>query len=167
LIFLSEMHYSSVKNLLTREDKDGPRADADEAKRRQGMDAASTGLEETLMPTLNDLVEKIKKETDTSRVGMIACHNGVVRGTSRAGEPAEYLDIELEGEAWDQVLGEMRSKPGIAAVEAYLFTGRRYVGDDVLLIAVAGDIRENVLPVLELTLNRLKKEGVKKREKLR
>jgi molybdopterin synthase catalytic subunit len=60
----------------------------------------------------------------------------------------------------------MRNEPGISAVEAHLFTGRRYVGDDVMLIAVAGDIRENVLPVLEKTLNRLKKEAVKKREKL-
>ena len=119
------------------------------------------------MPTLNDLVEKIKGNMDTAKVGMIACHNGVVRGTSRAGEPAEYLDIELDSEAWEKVLEEMRLEPGIAAVEAYLFTGRRYVGEDVLLIAVAGDIRENVLPVLEKTLNRLKKEGVRKREKLR
>jgi molybdopterin synthase catalytic subunit len=52
-------------------------------------------------------------------------------------------------------------------VEAYLFTGRRYVGDDAMFVAVAGDIRENVLPVLEATLNRLKKEAVKKREQLR
>jgi hypothetical protein len=36
----------------------------------------------------------------------------------------------------------------------------------VMFIAVAGDIRENVLPVLEKTLNRLKKEAVKKQEKL-
>jgi molybdopterin synthase catalytic subunit len=35
-----------------------------------------------------------------------------------------------------------------------------------MFIAVAGDIRENVLPVLEETLNRLKKEAVKKREQL-
>ena len=95
------------------------------------------------------------------------CHNGIVRGTSRAGEPAEYLDIDVDGDVWEKVLQEMRSEPGIAAVEAYLFTGRRQVGDDVMYIAVAGDIRENVLPVLEKTLNRLKKEAVKKREKLR
>ena len=36
-----------------------------------------------------------------------------------------------------------------------------------MFIAVAGDIRENVPPVLEETLNRLKKEAVKKREQLR
>jgi len=119
------------------------------------------------MPTLNTLVEKIKREMDPSKVGMIACHNGVVRGTSRAGELAEYLEIDVDADVWERVLEEMRSEPGIAAVEAYLFTGRRQVGDDVMYIAVAGDIRENVLPVLEKTLNRLKKEAVKKREKLR
>jgi molybdopterin synthase catalytic subunit len=118
------------------------------------------------MRTLNDLVEKIKREVDFSKVGMIACHNGLVRGTSRAGEAAEYLDIDVDADAWERILQEMRLEPGIAAVEAYLFTGRRCVGDDVMFIAVAGDIRENVLPVLEKTLNRLKKEAVKKREKL-
>ena len=118
------------------------------------------------MPTLNDLVEKIKKEVDFRKVGMIACNNGVARGTSRSGELAEYLDIDVDSAAWEHVLEEMRAETGIAAVEAYLFTGRRNVGDDVMFIAVAGDIRENVLPVLEKTLNRLKKEAVKKREKL-
>jgi molybdopterin synthase catalytic subunit len=119
------------------------------------------------MPTLNDLVDKIKREIDPSKVGMIACHNGIVRGTTRAGKPAAYLDIDLEAEAWERILQEMRSEPGIAAVEAFLFTGRRQVGEDVMFIAVAGDIRENVLPVLEKTLNRLKKEAVKKLETLR
>jgi molybdopterin synthase catalytic subunit len=119
------------------------------------------------MVKLQDLVDKIKRETDPARVGMIACHNGVVRGTSRAGETAEYLDIDVDTEAWERVLNKMRCEMGIAAVEAHLFTGRRRVGEDVLLIAVAGDIRENVLPVLEKTLNGLKKEAVLKSEKIK
>ncbi len=118
------------------------------------------------MPTLYDLVEKIKREMDPAKVGMIVCHNGVVRGTSREGEPAERLDIEMDREAWETVLKDMRAQPGIAAVEAHLFTGRRLVGEDVMLVAVAGDIRENVFPVLENTVNRLKKEAVRKKEKL-
>ncbi|MDR3567806.1 MAG: molybdenum cofactor biosynthesis protein MoaE [Syntrophobacteraceae bacterium] len=117
-------------------------------------------------PTLSDLITKIKGQVDFSKVGMIACHNGVARGTSRAGQPVEYLDIDLDGRVWEKILREMRSEPGIAALEAYLFTGRRFVGDDVMFIAVAGDIRENVLPVLEKAINRLKKEAVKKQEKL-
>jgi molybdopterin synthase catalytic subunit len=51
-------------------------------------------------------------------------------------------------------------------VEAYLHEGERRVGDDVLLIVVAGDIREHVLPVLEETLNRLKSEAVIKKEEV-
>jgi hypothetical protein len=31
------------------------------------------------MRTLSDLIEKIKGEMDPSKVGMIACHNGIVR----------------------------------------------------------------------------------------
>lgn len=118
------------------------------------------------MENLQMMVEKIKKGCDPSKVGMIACHNGVVRGTARDGRPAEWLDIQMVPDAWERVLDEMRSKPGIAAIEARLFTGRREVGEDVMLVAVAGDIRENVFPVLELTVNRLKREGVVKREKI-
>ncbi len=116
------------------------------------------------MVTLQGMIDDLKKKLDPAKVGMYACHNGVVRGTSRDGVPAVALDIDCDWEAWNRVLSEVRSRPGIAAVEAYLYTGRRQVGDDVLLIVVAGDIRENVFPVLEETLNRLKKEAVKKRE---
>lgn len=118
------------------------------------------------MTTLHDLVEKVKKEMDPAKVGMIVCHNGVVRGTSRAGETAEFLDIEVDAEAWERILREMRSEPGIAAVEAHLFTGRRHIGEDVMFVVVAGDIRENVFPILERTVNRLKKEAVRKKEKI-
>lgn len=118
------------------------------------------------MLTLLDLMEKIKRETDPARVGMIACHNGLVRATSREGKPAEYLDVDVREKVWQQILSEMRSQPGIAAIEAYLFTGRREIGEDVLLVAVGGDIRENVFPVLEKTVNRLKSEAIVKKEKL-
>ncbi|HOV86700.1 MAG TPA: molybdenum cofactor biosynthesis protein MoaE [Syntrophobacteraceae bacterium] len=118
------------------------------------------------MIRLQDLVDKIKAEMDPAKVGMIVCHNGVVRATSRKGEPAEYLEIGVDSAAWNQVLEEGRREPGISHVEAVLFTGRREVGEDVLLVAVAGDIRENVFPVLEKTVNRLKKEAVVKKEAL-
>lgn len=119
------------------------------------------------MAMLMDLIEKVKRETDPAKVGMIVCHNGVVRGTSREGVPAVHLDVTVRAEVWDGILEEMRVMPGIAAVEAHLFTGRRQVGEDVMLVVVAGDIRENVFPVLETAVNRLKKEAVMKDEALR
>jgi len=118
------------------------------------------------MSKLLEMIEKIKREADPAKVGMIACHNGLVRSTSRRGEPAEYLEIDVNPEAWQQILDEMRAQPGIAAVEAYLFTGRRKIGEDVLLVAVAGDIRENVFPVLEKVVNRMKAHAIIKKEKL-
>jgi molybdopterin synthase catalytic subunit len=121
---------------------------------------------ELTMPTLQEMVDQVKRKMDPAKVGMIVCHNGVVRGTSRQGAPAEYLDIDVDQETWNGVLAEMRSRPGIFEIDAHLFTGRRHVGDDVMLVVVAGDIRENVFPVLEMTVNRLKREAVKKHEKL-
>ncbi|SFM90641.1 molybdenum cofactor biosynthesis protein MoaE [Thermodesulforhabdus norvegica] len=111
-----------------------------------------------------ELIEKVRRNVDYVKVGMIVCHNGVVRATTRDGRPAEKLKIKKDQEAWDKVLQEMRSRPGIAAVEAYLHEGERKVGEDVLLVVVAGDIRENVFPVLEETVNRLKSEAIKKEE---
>lgn len=84
---------------------------------------------------LADLVEKIKQETDIAKVGMIVCHNGVVRGTTRDGIQAEYLEISVDASAMHKVLEDMRREPGIAAVEAYIHTGRRNLGDDVMLVA--------------------------------
>jgi molybdopterin synthase catalytic subunit len=117
-------------------------------------------------PTLNDLVAKIKGRADFSKAGMIACHNGVVRGSSRSGQPVQYLDIDVDAKRWETILHELRAEPGILAIEAHLLTGRRFVGQDVMFIVVAGDVRENVLSVLGKAINRLKAEAVKKRETL-
>jgi molybdopterin synthase catalytic subunit len=43
-------------------------------------------------------------------------------------------------------------------------SGRLKPGDDLLFIIVAGDIRENVKPVLSDLLDRIKSEAVKKTE---
>ena len=116
--------------------------------------------------TICDLIKRVKEKIDYEKVGMIVCHNGVVRGTTRDGRPAVKLTITKKIEAWDRIIEEMRERPGISAVEAYLHEGDRYVGDDVLLVVVAGDIRENVFPVLEETVNRLKKEAIEKQEEV-
>ena len=43
-------------------------------------------------------------------------------------------------------------------------SGELTIGDDLLLIAVAGDIRENVIPALSDTLNAIKARGTLKTE---
>jgi molybdopterin synthase catalytic subunit len=113
---------------------------------------------------LQHLVATIKARADYHKVGMIACHNGVVRSTSRDGREVEGLNIQVDKELLERVLAEHRRRPGIIEVLAHVCQGRRRVGDDVMLVAVAGDIRENVFPVLVETVEQLKKLVTHKEE---
>jgi molybdopterin synthase catalytic subunit len=113
---------------------------------------------------LQKMVDSIKIRPDFDKVGMIACHNGVVRATSRDGRKVEGLSVEVDRDALERIIREIRNRTGIIDVRAHLFEGYRRIGDDVMLVAVAGDIRENVFPVLEETVERLKKEVTRKEE---
>jgi molybdopterin synthase catalytic subunit len=113
---------------------------------------------------LQQMVNVIKDRPDFAKVGMIACHNGVVRATSRDGRDVKGLSIEVDRDALQNIVREMRQRPGIIEVAVHLFEGYREIGQDVMLVAVAGDIREHVFPVLEETVERLKKEVTSKKE---
>jgi len=114
--------------------------------------------------TLQQMVKAIKARPDFDKVGMIACHNGVVRATSRHGRNVKGLKIEVDQVALETILEEMRQRQGIIEVAVHLFQGYREIGDDVMLVAVAGDIREHVFPVFEETVERLKIEATSKKE---
>ena len=45
-------------------------------------------------------------------------------------------------------------------------SGHLAVGDEIMTVVVAGDIRENVFPALIDTVERLKSEASRKKEKL-
>ncbi len=106
--------------------------------------------------TLADLVEKVKSSVDFKNVGMIACHDGVVRGTSRDGKPVSLVEVDVDLNKVEMVLTEMRTRKGIAAIEAHIFPGIRKMGEDLMLVVVAGDFRENVFSTLEETVSKLK-----------
>ena len=114
--------------------------------------------------TLQEIVDAIKKRPDFDRVGMVACHNGVVRATSRDGRNVRGLEIEVDRDRLETILLEMNGREGIIEVAVHLIEGYRKVGEDVMFVAVAGDIREHVFPVLEQTVERIKKEVTRKKE---
>ena len=115
--------------------------------------------------SLADLVGQVKQHPRYGEVGMILCHNGVVRGTSRDGTPVAELTVKADRLRLAAILGEMKNRPGIIEVLAEVREGTLLVGDDVMYVAVAGDIRENVFPVLEDTVNTIKREVTKKTER--
>jgi len=101
----------------------------------------------------------------TENVGMILVHNGVVRGWSRRDKSAvDCIDVAPDRDMIERLRREYEQKPGIFRIIVEAESGRLRPGDDLLFIIVAGDIRENVKPVLAELLDRVKSEAVSKSE---
>jgi len=111
-------------------------------------------------------IAEMKKEPGFSdNVGMILVHNGVVRGWSRKDKKSvKYIDVSVDKAKVGALQAEYSKKTGIYKILIEFESGRLYPGDDLLFIVVAGDIRENVKPVLSELLNRVKSEAVNKLE---
>ena len=106
---------------------------------------------------INRLIETVKKHPDYDKAGMILCHNGVVRRTSRDGRKVSGLSITVDHERLRQVIHENKQKPGILEILVEIAENKHLsVGDDVMLLVVAGDIRENVIAALKDTLDAIK-----------
>ena len=105
---------------------------------------------------LDALIDRVKSHPDYGKVGMILTHNGVVRETSRDGQRVSGLTLTADREALERILAEQRARPGIVEILVEIQEGPLKVGDDVMFIVVAGDLRDRVIPVLEDTLNAIK-----------
>ncbi|MCP4713615.1 MAG: molybdenum cofactor biosynthesis protein [Deltaproteobacteria bacterium] len=111
-------------------------------------------------------IAELKQESGfADNVGMVLAHNGVVRGWSRKDKSTvEYVDVQPDLGRIEELRKEYEQKPGIYKVLVDAKAGRLKPGDDLLFILVAGDIRENVKPVLADLLDRIKAEAVRKAE---
>ncbi len=106
---------------------------------------------------VHHLMADIKSNPDIGRAGMILCHNGVVRETARDGRRVRGLRVTVDRQRLDAVITEQSARPGIVDIRVDIAADKDLaVGDDVMLLAVAGDIRENVLKVMTDTLNAIK-----------
>ena len=88
---------------------------------------------------------------------MVLCHNGVVRGTSRDGRKVTGLRVEVDHDQLREVVAENKNRKGIIDIQVEIAEGKTLkVGDDVMVLIVAGDIRENVIAALSDTLDAIK-----------
>ncbi len=111
------------------------------------------------------MLDKVKHHPEYDRVGMILCHNGIVRSTSRDGRKVSGLRVSVDHEKLAQIISEQKKKPGILDIQVEIAEDKDLrVGDDVMLLVVAGDIRENVIAVLTETLNIIKSTVTSKTE---
>ena len=111
------------------------------------------------------LIEIVKRHPHYNKAGMILCHNGVVRGTSRNGRRVSGLNITVDYEQLHKVIEKYKKRPGIIEILVKIAEGKELsVGDDVMLLVVAGDIRENVIKVLSEAIDDIKSTVTKKTE---
>ncbi|HOG16045.1 MAG TPA: molybdenum cofactor biosynthesis protein MoaE [Syntrophales bacterium] len=114
--------------------------------------------------SLATLIERVKKHPDYAKAGMILCHNGVVRGSSRDGSPVSQVDVTVDRGRLAAIIAETKKMPGIVEVLAEVNEGTLKVGEDVMVVVVAGDFRENVFAAMIGAVNRIKAEVTRKRE---
>lgn len=106
---------------------------------------------------LNAMIAEIRRNPKFEEAGMILCHNGVVRGHARDGRKVRGLRVRVDHARLEAILAEQRRRPGILDIRVAIAEDRDLaVGEDVMLLAVAGDIRENVIAVLSDSLNLIK-----------
>ena len=115
---------------------------------------------------ISETIKKLKSKPGfTDNVGMILIHNGVVRNWSREDKArVTALEVIPDHEKIEKLRLEYLQHEGIFDIIIEAFSGTFQPGDDLLYIIVAGDIRENIKPVLSDLLDRVKAEAVTKNE---
>lgn len=113
---------------------------------------------------IDSWIEEVKHKANPQELGMILVHNGIVRGTSRSGKPVQGMNLSYHQEKLDSILPIFRQKPGIIEIKVWINAGNLKVGDNIMLLLVAGKFKTNVLPVLEELLSLIKSEIVTEEE---
>jgi molybdopterin synthase catalytic subunit len=114
---------------------------------------------------LEQLLEQIKKHPDFHQAGMILCHNGIVRSTSRDGRKVSGLRVAVDHQKLTRIINSNKNLPGILEILVHINEGKDLkVGDDVMYLVIAGNFRENVISALQDTLNEIKSTVTKKTE---
>lgn len=113
---------------------------------------------------VNAMITRLKRHHRAPDMGMIALHLGVVRATSRDGQKVRGIEVRYDDDSIENIIRDIKEMTGIIEVLVETSKGRLGVGDEIMAVAVAGDIREHVFPALEQTVNRIKAEACTKRE---
>ncbi|MDD3249274.1 MAG: molybdenum cofactor biosynthesis protein MoaE [Smithella sp.] len=105
-------------------------------------------------------IEEIKKKCPPDRLGMILVHNGVVRAVSKSGSPVARMNLSFDRAALDKTVRRFKAREGIVEIRAWINEGVLNVGDDIMVVCVAGRFRADVLPVFQELVALIKTEIV-------
>lgn len=112
---------------------------------------------------LQTILERVKSHPRFDEAGMVLIHNGVVRKTARDGREVTGLRVMVDEDRLQAILTENRARLGIVDIQVEINRDTDLtVGQDVMFIVVAGDVRENVIETLRITLDAVKGEATRK-----
>jgi molybdopterin synthase catalytic subunit len=131
-------------------------------KRARNPILTEKNTKKTLM--IDRWIEEIKLKANPEELGMILVHNGIVRATSKSGKPVLGMKLSYDKEKLDSIVLTLKQKPGVADIRVWINAGDLQVGDDIMLLVVAGRFRTDVLPVFEELLSVIKREIVTEQE---
>lgn len=109
-------------------------------------------------------IKEIKKACPPDQLGMILVHNGIVRATSKQGGHVGGMKLSYDQVALDQAVRRFRSREGVVDIRAWINDGTLKIGDDIMVVCVAGRFRKDVLPVFQELITMIKTEIVKEEE---
>ena len=113
---------------------------------------------------IQEWLEEVKQGAKPEELGMILIHNGLVRGTSKAGGRVHGMKLSYDQKKLGAVISLYKQKPGIVEIKAWINSGTLKIGDTIMLVLVAGRFRTDVLPVFEEMLSVIKREIVTEEE---
>ncbi|MGX9366404.1 molybdenum cofactor biosynthesis protein MoaE [Desulfoplanes sp. PS50] len=118
-----------------------------------------------LTTDLTKMIEEIRQHPRSEDVGMVLSHSGYVRRLSRNGRQVTGFRVDVDEAKCKAVIEQGLDDPGIVDIKLAFNGGKVLkIGDPVMLLVVAGDIRDNVFACLEKTLSRLEEVGAKKKQ---
>ena len=113
---------------------------------------------------IEKIINKIKEHENSDGIGMIASHLGIVRSFSRKGGDVEAVNVKYNMDVLADVVKDIKAMPGIIEVLVDVNEGHLKVGDELMFVAIGGDIRENVFAALMEAVNNIKDLAVTKEE---
>ena len=112
------------------------------------------------------VIAEIRKNPQINEAGMILTHLGLVRGVDLNGRPVKRLHLSPNPSRAELIRTEMLARPGVVDIVVRLKQGWLGVGQWMMIAAVAGRTRTEILPVMAELIDRLKAEAVTKEEEL-
>jgi molybdopterin synthase catalytic subunit len=113
---------------------------------------------------IDEWLKEVKQSANPEDLGMILVHNGIVRGTSKSGNPVRAMKLSYDQKKLDSFIPIFKQRPGVVEVKVWINSGDLKVGDNIMFLLVAGRFRTDIVPVFEELLTIVKNEIVTEEE---